>query len=119
WAVGVLGLVAGQIAQETGRPTILLSTEAKENQTDSSPCLARGSARSINSVDLYQLVQEQAHLLYRFGGHPFAAGLSLLIENIPLFTAAINQKLRQSLGGINLIPSVQADLVVTVADLGK
>ena len=119
WAGGVLGLVAGQIAQETGRPTILLSTEAKENKTDSSPSLARGSARSINSVDLYQLVQEQAHLLHRFGGHPFAAGLSLLVENIPLFTAAINQKLRQSLGGINLTPTVQADLVVTVADLGK
>jgi single-stranded-DNA-specific exonuclease len=119
WAGGVLGLVAGQIAQETGRPTILLSTEAKENKTDSSPSFARGSARSINSVDLYQLVQEQAHLLHRFGGHPFAAGLSLLVENIPLFTAAINQKLRQSLGGINLTPTVQADLVVTVADLGK
>jgi single-stranded-DNA-specific exonuclease len=119
WAGGVLGLVAGQIAQETGRPTILLSTEAKENKTDSSPSFARGSARSINSVDLYQLVQEQAHLLDRFGGHPFAAGLSLLVENIPLFTAAINQKLRQSLGGINLTPTVQADLVVTVADLGK
>ncbi|MTJ54056.1 single-stranded-DNA-specific exonuclease RecJ, partial [Anabaena sp. UHCC 0253] len=81
--------------------------------------LARGSARSINAVDLYQLVQEQSHLLHRFGGHPFAAGLSLLVENIPLFTAAINQKLRQSLGGINLTPTVQADLVVTVADLGK
>ncbi|PPJ64809.1 single-stranded-DNA-specific exonuclease RecJ [Cuspidothrix issatschenkoi] len=119
WAVGVLGLVAGQIAQETGRPTILLSTEVKENGTDYSPSLARGSARSINSVDLYQLVQEQAHLLHRFGGHPFAAGLSLLVENIPLFTAAINQKLRQSLGGVNLTPTVQADLVVTVADLGK
>ncbi len=119
WAAGVLGLVAGQIAQETGRPTILLSTEGKENQTDSSPSFARGSARSINSVDLYQLVQEQAHLLHRFGGHPFAAGLSLLVENIPLFTDAINQKLRQSLGGINLTPTVQADLVVTVADLGK
>lgn len=119
WAVGVLGLVAGQIAQETGRPTILLSTEVKENGTDYSLSLARGSARSVNSVDLYQLVQEQAHLLHRFGGHPFAAGLSLLVENIPLFTAAINQKLRQSLGGINLTPTVQADLVVTVADLGK
>ena len=119
WAGGVLGLVAGQIAQETGRPTILLNTEAKENKTDSSPSFARGSARSINSVDLYQLVQEQAHLLHRFGGHPFAAGLSLLVENIPLFTAAINQKLRQSLGGINLTPTVQANLVVTVADLGK
>ncbi len=119
WAVGVLGLVAGQIAQETGRPTILLSTEGMATEVDSSPSLARGSARSINGVDLYQLVAAQAHLLHRFGGHPFAAGLSLLVENIPLFTAAINQKLRQSLGGINLTPTVQADLVVTVADLGK
>ncbi|MEY3223094.1 MAG: hypothetical protein RLZZ203_1950, partial [Cyanobacteriota bacterium] len=119
WSAGVLGLVAGQIAQETGRPTILLSTEGKEKEADSSQFIARGSARSVNNIDLYQLVQEQAHLLHRFGGHPFAAGLSLLVENIPLFTAAINQKLRQSLGGINLTPTVQADLVVTVADLGK
>ncbi|WP_375495821.1 DHHA1 domain-containing protein, partial [uncultured Nostoc sp.] len=83
------------------------------------PPLARGSARSVNSVDLYQLVKDQAHLLHRFGGHPFAAGLSLLVENIPLFTAAINQQLRQSLGSTTLIPTVQADLTVTVADLGK
>ncbi|MBC1224313.1 single-stranded-DNA-specific exonuclease RecJ [Nostoc sp. UCD121] len=121
WPAGVLGLVAGQIAQETGRPTILLSTEGDggENLTSSSPPLARGSARSVNSVDLYQLVKEQAHLLHRFGGHPFAAGLSLLVENIPLFTAAINQQLRQSLGSTTLTPTVQADLTVTVADLGK
>lgn len=118
WANGVLGLVAGQIAQETGKPTILLSTESGEYEPNK-PQLARGSARSINGVDLYQLVNEQSHLLHRFGGHPFAAGLSLPVENIPLFTDAINQKLRQSLGGINLTPTVQADVVVTVADLGK
>ncbi len=113
WPVGVLGLVAGQVAQETGRPTILLSTEA----IGETPHLARGSARSVNQVDLYQLVKDQAHLLDRFGGHPFAAGLSLPVENIPLFTQAINQRLRQH-GGIST-PVVQADLMVTVADLGK
>jgi single-stranded-DNA-specific exonuclease len=126
WPAGVLGLVAGQVAQETGRPTILLSTEvAGEEDFALTPYsllpapLARGSARSVNSVDLYQLVKDQAHLLHRFGGHPFAAGLSLLVENIPLFTAAINQQLRQSLGSTTLTPTVQADLTVTVADLGK
>jgi single-stranded-DNA-specific exonuclease len=115
WPTGVLGLVAGQVAQETGRPTILLSTETKGQDST----LARGSARSVNGVDLYQLVKQQAHLLNSFGGHPFAAGLSLLSENIPLFTQAINQQLRQSLGGTTLTPTVQADLQVTVADLGK
>ncbi len=144
WAVGVLGLVAGQVAQDTGRPTILLSTEVaeeaeeetrgqgdKENiivssthsspSTPSSPSrpLARGSARSVNSVDLYKLVKAQEHLLHRFGGHPFAAGLSIPIENIPLFTEAINQRLRQITGGTMPQPKVEADLVVTVADLSK
>ncbi|MBE9212739.1 single-stranded-DNA-specific exonuclease RecJ [Plectonema cf. radiosum LEGE 06105] len=128
WAVGVLGLVAGQVAQDTGRPTILLSTEEvveddKENInfTPSPPSLtlARGSARSVNSVDLYQLVKDQAHLLHRFGGHPFAAGLSIPVENIALFTQAINQRLRQISGGITPKPTVEADLIVTVADLGK
>ncbi|MFN6497615.1 MAG: single-stranded-DNA-specific exonuclease RecJ [Nostoc sp. DedQUE01] len=126
WPAGVLGLVAGQVAQETGRPTILLSTEElgtgeefSQSPIPNPQSLARGSARSANSVDLYQLVKEQAHLLHRFGGHPFAAGLSLPIENIPLFTAAINQQLRQSLGGTTLTPTVQADIVVKVADLGK
>ncbi len=116
WPVGVLGLVAGQVAQETGRPTILLSTEAVGEPAGE--LLARGSARSVNQVDLYQLVKDQAHLLHRFGGHPFAAGLSLPVENIPLFTEAINQRLRQHCGGL-LTPVVQVDLVCTVRDLGK
>jgi single-stranded-DNA-specific exonuclease len=100
-----------------------LSTEgSKAGEIDSSPSpssLARGSARSVNNIDLYQLVKDQAHLLHRFGGHPFAAGLSLPIENIPLFSDAINQRLRQSFGGSWTLPPIQADLVVTVAQLGK
>ena len=127
WPVGVLGLVAGQVAQEYGRPTILLSTEELGRReedsatTPHSPHLARGSARSVNKIDLYQLVKSQEHLLHRFGGHPFAAGLSLPVENIPLFTEAINQQLLQQLGATGglMTPVVEADLVVKVADLGK
>ena len=127
WPVGVLGLVAGQVAQEYGRPTILLSTEELGRReedsatTPHSPHLARGSARSVNKIDLYQLVKSQEHLLHRFGGHPFAAGLSLPVENIPLFTEAINQQLLQQLGATGglMTPVIEADLVVKVADLGK
>ena len=134
WAVGVLGLVAGQIAQEYGCPTILLSTanapadavKIGENENIPLPdmasvgLLARGSARSVNNIDLYELVNSQAHLLHRFGGHPFAAGLSLPVENIPLFRDAINQQLRHKLSANYLrSPILKADLVVNVAELGK
>jgi single-stranded-DNA-specific exonuclease len=109
WHPGVLGLVASQVASQFDRPTILLTIDPLSG-------LARGSARSTRDVDLYQLVLDQADLLHKFGGHPFAAGLSLPIENIPLFTLGINQRLRQ------LQPRREsvtvADLEVTVAELG-
>lgn len=148
WPGGVLGLVAGQVAQEYGRPTILLSTgdfsqrsevapevdadeltfENPSNSKERSlinqnqnlqPLLARGSARSFNQIDLYQLVKNQAHLLNSFGGHPLAAGLSILVENIPIFVEAINADLRRLMVGINLLPTIQADLTVTVAELSR
>ena len=115
WQGGVLGLVAGQIAQEYGRPTVLLSTAQEDSPT---PLLARGSARSVNNIDLYELVHSQAHLLHRFGGHPFAAGLSLPVENLPLFRESINQQLRQKSLDIGT-PMVEADLVVSVSELGQ
>ncbi|MGK7903321.1 MAG: single-stranded-DNA-specific exonuclease RecJ [Hormoscilla sp.] len=114
WHVGVLGLVAAEVAQNCDRPTILLSTDLDENQP-----LARGSARSVAGIDLYQLVKSQAQLLDRFGGHPFAAGLSLPVENIPLFTEAINQQLRTMDSVVTATAAWEADLVVTVAELGK
>ncbi|MGC1219050.1 MAG: single-stranded-DNA-specific exonuclease RecJ [Phormidesmis sp.] len=125
WPVGVLGLVAGQVAQQHGKPTILLTQDAPEaslnsaNPASASPLLARGSARSVNQVDLYDLVHSQAHLLTGFGGHPFAAGLSLPVENLPLFQAAINQQYRQKVGSQMSAPTLKADLTVTVAELGK
>ncbi|KKD36518.1 single-stranded-DNA-specific exonuclease RecJ [Limnoraphis robusta] len=120
WPIGVLGLVAGQVAQEYGRPTILLSTDIEGKEDNNQP-LARGSARSVNQIDLYELVRGQAHLLHRFGGHPFAAGLSIPVENIPMFTEAINRQLREQIEQIpggGLEPIIQIDLVCTVSELG-
>jgi single-stranded-DNA-specific exonuclease len=114
WSVGILGLVANQIAQTYGRPTILLSEEQIGPVGPQS--IARGSARSITGIDLYSLLQRQSQLLLRYGGHPFAAGLSLLKENLPLFSEAINQDLRQQ-GPLPKNDRI-ADLRLTLADIG-
>ncbi len=116
WSPGVLGLVAGQVAQEHGKPTILLSTNSDGDSGKEKVKVARGSARSTQNIDLYQLVNSQAHLLNSFGGHPFAAGMSINLDNIPIFTEAINQQLQAKLGTIPP-PSIATDLLVTVADL--
>ncbi len=116
WQPGVLGLVAGQIAQEYARPTILLNLDtANEDEMR----FARGSARSVQKIDLYQLLRSQQHLLHRFGGHPFAAGLSIQAENLPIFREAINQQFRQQYGSIAPEATLTIDLIVTVQELGK
>lgn len=118
WSPGVLGLIAGQIAQEHGKPTILLSTNSDDDLGKDKPKIARGSARSTQNVDLYQLVNSQAHLLNSFGGHPFAAGMSINVENIPIFTEAIDRQLHAQIDKLPPL-SIQTDLVITVADLSK
>ncbi|AFY38920.1 putative exonuclease, RecJ [[Leptolyngbya] sp. PCC 7376] len=113
WQGGVLGLVANQVAQEFGRPTILLTYDRDQD-------LWKGSARSVQGIDLYELVHSQGHLLHRFGGHPFAAGLSLKPENLELFKLGINQKARQLLGDRagQTGKQIKVDLVVNVGELG-
>ncbi|MGD1850807.1 MAG: single-stranded-DNA-specific exonuclease RecJ, partial [Cyanophyceae cyanobacterium] len=114
WAVGVLGLVAGKIAQRWGRPVLLLTIDGE---------WARGSARSVAGLDLYQILQRHQHLLHRYGGHPMAAGVMLKTKNIALLTQALNHDLGQRWDRLN-DPDLaknyldrQADLRVTVADL--
>lgn len=118
WPAGILGLVAGQVAQTLGRPTILLRIDPPSG--DDSPRLARGSARSVAGLDLYQLFRAQADLLTGFGGHPLAAGLTLPIEHIEVLAAALNRMVREQLGGSGTPqPIIAVDLIVTVAELGQ
>ena len=119
WSPGVLGLVANQIAQEHGRPTILFQVEttAEAGQLP----MARGSARSVRQIDLYELVKGQSHLLTSFGGHPFAAGMSLPVKNLPLLAEGMNRAVRSQLPTVDLTapPPLDIDLEITVGDLGK
>jgi single-stranded-DNA-specific exonuclease len=109
WPVGILGLVAGQIASTYNRPTILCNSEDE---------LARGSARSPAGIDLYELIKGQEHLLASFGGHPLAAGLSLPTNNIPLLREALNHRFWQQYHETQNL-AVAIDLKLQITDLGQ
>ncbi|MEB3173593.1 MAG: single-stranded-DNA-specific exonuclease RecJ [Cyanobacteriota bacterium] len=117
WPGGILGLVAGRLAETYGRPAIVLSSQPLEGETGERQ--ARGSARSAQGVNLYELLRSQARWLTSFGGHPLAAGLSLPLAHLPFFREAINQRFWQDYGGRPLERELLADLAVAVADLGR
>lgn len=76
WHSGVIGIVASRVVEKYYRPTILISVENG---------IGKGSARSIQGFDVYQALQECSDLLSGFGGHKYAAGLSIEAEKIPAF----------------------------------
>jgi single-stranded-DNA-specific exonuclease len=109
WSVGVLGLVAGQVIAEYARPTILCTVEDG---------IAKGSARSLEGINLYDLLKGQEHLLLSFGGHPLAGGLSFELENLQLLTESIDQKFWSQYGQLKS-KAINIDLEVNIADLSK
>ncbi len=76
WAAGIIGLVAGKIAEEFNRPAIAISV-GKE--------ISKGSARSIEGVNIVELIRRSSDLLLSIGGHPGAAGFSIETINIEVF----------------------------------
>lgn len=77
WHKGVIGIVASRLTEQYYRPAVVLTR---------SDDMATGSARSVSGFDVYKAVQSCADLLENFGGHTYAAGLSLRVENVPEFS---------------------------------
>ena len=77
WHKGVIGIVASRLTEVYYRPAVVLT------RTDD---LATGSARSVSGFDVYKAIEYCRDLLENFGGHTYAAGLSMKIENVPEFT---------------------------------
>ena len=86
WHEGVVGIVAARLVDKFGRPAIVLSS--KEG-------IAKGSARSIGDVNIYELIKENEHLLIKFGGHKMAAGVGLNVDNVAAFRAALNESAKK------------------------
>jgi single-stranded-DNA-specific exonuclease len=81
WDPGIVGIVAGRLAERYHKPAIVLSAPPGE--------MARGSARSVEGVDIHAAIAAQADLLHRSGGHPMAAGLSMEAERLDEFRRAL------------------------------
>ena len=82
WKKGVVGIVASRLTEIYYRPTIVLSCQEG---------IASGSARSVAGYDIYDAIKSCRDLLENFGGHTYAVGLSLKVENIPAFRQRFQQ----------------------------
>jgi single-stranded-DNA-specific exonuclease len=110
WPGGVIGIVAGRLAEKYHRPTILIAAPPGE--------LARGSARSIPGCDISAAIAAQSEMLEGFGGHPMAAGLSIDPELISQFRRALSRTVRgRCARALAEAPMLQIDGYVDLADL--
>lgn len=110
WHKGVVGIVASRLIEAHFRPTIVL-TEANGVLT--------GSARCMAPLHLYELLEAcQAHLI-QFGGHQFAAGLTLTPDQLPAFKAAFEAKVSAALGGQQLQRQIDIDAPLQFKELGS
>lgn len=89
WHQGVLGIVASRIMNETGKPTIVASTD------QNNPTLIKGSGRSVDSFNLFNALEAHRELFTTFGGHPAACGLSFDQGNIAPLQIALEEEASQ------------------------
>ena len=103
WNKGVIGIVAARCVEKFYRPTVIL-TESNDKIT--------GSARSVNGFDLYQAISRCGDLLEKFGGHKYAAGLTLDKNNLAAFRQRFEEVVAESMTVEMQTPVVEIDLVL-------
>ena len=94
WNEGVLGIVASRIVEKYHLPTIVLNVDIEQNH-------AKGSARSIEQVSMFEFLQNHSDLIRKFGGHHMAAGMTLDIDAIEPLKKALNEDMQQITEGKN------------------
>jgi len=105
WHKGVIGIVASRLTESYYRPTIVLTL---------SNGLITGSARSVKDFDIYDAIDTCSDLLEHFGGHTFAAGLSLKPENLEEFRRRFEEEVANTIKEDMLIPTVEIDLEINL-----
>jgi len=100
WSKGVIGIVASRLIEQYYRPTILFT------QSNGKLC---GSARSIKNVDIYEALVQCSQYIERFGGHKYAAGITLKMENFDLFKNSFEEVIARTITDDQLIPEIEID----------
>lgn len=108
WHKGVIGIVASRLTEHFYRPTIVLT------QHDGK---VTGSARSVKGFDLYEAVYACKEYLIQFGGHKFAAGLTMLPEQVENFKIAFEKVVSQTILPEQLIPEIEIDAELNFSDI--
>lgn len=110
WHKGVIGIVASRLVEKYYRPTIVF--------TKSGDKLA-ASARSVKDFDVYNALEACAEHLEQFGGHMYAAGMTLKEENYEKFKAAFENQVKKTIPPDLLIPEISVDLEMNFSDLDE
>ncbi|MGZ3933082.1 MAG: DHHA1 domain-containing protein, partial [Bacteroidia bacterium] len=108
WHKGVIGIVASRLIEKYYRPTVIL-TESDGKAT--------GSARSVRDFDLYAAIEQCHDLLEQFGGHKYAAGLTLKKENVEAFKLRFEDVVSKNILPEQLVPQIDIDIELEFHEL--
>jgi single-stranded-DNA-specific exonuclease len=108
WHPGVIGIVASRLVEKYYRPTVMMTT------VDG---VAKGSARSIVGFDIHQALKRVEDKLLQFGGHKYAAGLSVALDRVDEFREAFNLVVNELMTDNIRTPEIKIDTEITLGDL--
>ena len=108
WHQGLIGIVASRLTEQYYRPAVVLTR---------SEDIATGSARSVSGFDVYKAVQSCEDLLENFGGHTYAAGLSLRVENVPEFSRRFEEYVAEHIKDEQTQAAREVDAVLDFKDV--
>lgn len=108
WHPGVIGIVASRLVEKYYRPSIMLTT------IDG---VAKGSARSISGVNIYETLQNCEDLLIQFGGHEAAAGVAIEIDKLDEFKKRFNEILKEQLTDADILPEIKIDTKINLSEI--
>lgn len=108
WHKGVIGIVASRLTEKYYRPAVVLTKSSD---------LITGSARSIAGFDMYKAIESCRDLLENFGGHTYAAGLSLREENLEAFIERFMKIASEEVTPEQMTPQIDIDAIITLKDI--